>query len=165
MKLNLLIKSIPLSLFFLLCSCVKYEEGPLISLRSAETRIEGCWRVDRYNVNGVDSMEFIINNHLNGEWVFSYRKRDNTIFPVYQTFQNYTYNGFWETYTLGNTRYLNIAFHDKSNKDSTLISFNSSSTWPINGKWEILRLKNNDMKISQYNANTGKRHDIHFKPF
>jgi len=35
-------------------SCKKYPEGPLISLKSKDSRICRTWRVERYTINGVD---------------------------------------------------------------------------------------------------------------
>lgn len=37
-----------LSITFVLGSCSKYEEGPLLSLRTKKARITGEWKVDRY---------------------------------------------------------------------------------------------------------------------
>lgn len=38
----------------LLSSCKKYEEGPLLSLRSKEARLANSWKVEKYLENGVD---------------------------------------------------------------------------------------------------------------
>lgn len=35
-------------------SCKKYEEGPLLSLRSKTARVANTWKVDKYLKNGVD---------------------------------------------------------------------------------------------------------------
>lgn len=35
-------------------SCKKYEEGPLISLRSRSERVANTWKVDNYKKNGND---------------------------------------------------------------------------------------------------------------
>lgn len=34
--------------------CKKYEDGPLISLRSREARVANTWKIDNYKVNGTD---------------------------------------------------------------------------------------------------------------
>ncbi|MFH0893930.1 MAG: hypothetical protein V2A54_05800 [Bacteroidota bacterium] len=36
-------------------SCKRYEDGPLISCRSVENRVDGNWNVEFYFVNDVDS--------------------------------------------------------------------------------------------------------------
>lgn len=41
-----------LSFLFISQSCKKYEEGPLISFKSAEKRIVGNYIVDKYLING-----------------------------------------------------------------------------------------------------------------
>ena len=46
-----------LTLFF--TGCKKYEEGPLISFRSAETRIHGKWEIKEFTINGADSLELL----------------------------------------------------------------------------------------------------------
>ncbi len=41
-------------LIFTAQACNKYEDGPLISLRSREERIANTWKVDNYKKNDVD---------------------------------------------------------------------------------------------------------------
>ena len=38
------------------CACKKYEEGPLISFRSARSRLLGYHTLTKYTVNGIDSL-------------------------------------------------------------------------------------------------------------
>jgi hypothetical protein len=38
----------------LIQSCQKYEDGPMISLRSRTARISNQWKVDNYKINGTD---------------------------------------------------------------------------------------------------------------
>ena len=38
------------------CTCKKYPEGPFISLKTKENRVDGTWEVEKYLVNGVDSV-------------------------------------------------------------------------------------------------------------
>lgn len=46
-----------LTILFLLpfSGCKKYEEGPLLSFRSPENRIEGRWDIDKLLINEADS--------------------------------------------------------------------------------------------------------------
>lgn len=39
-------------------SCKKYDEGPWISLRSKENRMDGVWNINKYMVNGYDSTSY-----------------------------------------------------------------------------------------------------------
>jgi hypothetical protein len=45
-------------------SCKKYEDGPGISFRSAEARVEADWRVKEYTVNGEDQFNYTISDYL-----------------------------------------------------------------------------------------------------
>ena len=38
------------------CGCKKYEDGPLISFRSAYSRMDGAHTLTKYTVDGVDSL-------------------------------------------------------------------------------------------------------------
>ena len=50
-------------LVILLSNCRKYDECRAFSLRSS-TKIltSGVWRIEKYEVNGIDSTEYILNN-------------------------------------------------------------------------------------------------------
>jgi len=45
-------------------SCTKYEEGPLLSLRSKKSRLEGEWQYDMYIENNIDKSIEIIDNKI-----------------------------------------------------------------------------------------------------
>ncbi|MFH2096575.1 MAG: hypothetical protein ABIJ16_12770 [Bacteroidota bacterium] len=50
-----------LILFLISCflwSCGKYEEGPSMSFRSKQKRIEGLWQINKILVDGTDSTSF-----------------------------------------------------------------------------------------------------------
>ncbi len=38
----------------MLQSCQKYDEGPMVSLRSRKERVANTWKVDNYKINGSD---------------------------------------------------------------------------------------------------------------
>lgn len=42
-------------------SCSKYEEGPLISLRSRNERVSNTWKVENYKVDGKDLTSLVTN--------------------------------------------------------------------------------------------------------
>lgn len=54
-------------LAILFISCSKYEDGPKLSLKSPEKRIEGDWHIDEYTVDGVT-----IASSVFGDIVISY---------------------------------------------------------------------------------------------
>lgn len=45
-----------LTLLILNFGCKKYEDGPIISLRTKNHRLEGKWNVSSYTINGVEQM-------------------------------------------------------------------------------------------------------------
>ena len=50
-------------LVILLSNCRKYDDCRAFSLKSGETVLSrGIWRIEKYEVNGVDSTDFILNN-------------------------------------------------------------------------------------------------------
>jgi hypothetical protein len=53
-SLSLLIVFITALTFPCLQSCKKYDEGPILSLRSRKERVANTWRVDNYKINGDD---------------------------------------------------------------------------------------------------------------
>ena len=38
-------------------ACKKYSDGPLLSLRSAKSRIVGTWKIDKLYIDGIDSTD------------------------------------------------------------------------------------------------------------
>lgn len=48
-------------LVFLFQSCQKYEDGPLISIRSWGERISNTWKVDNLKINGSDYTSIVTN--------------------------------------------------------------------------------------------------------
>jgi hypothetical protein len=48
-----------LTLFF--TACKKYEEGPCLSFRSPEKRIEGGWTINQYNIDNIEYLSLLKN--------------------------------------------------------------------------------------------------------
>jgi hypothetical protein len=42
-------------------ACKKYEDGPLLSLRSRTERVSNTWKVENYKVNGTDYTSLVAN--------------------------------------------------------------------------------------------------------
>lgn len=67
---KILINTIALALILaLFASCSKYEDGPWISFRSPEKRIEGTWQVEYFCRNNEDLTDFYIQNY---NWRFGF---------------------------------------------------------------------------------------------
>lgn len=137
------------AVFILLISC-RYEEGPALSFRKVNNRLQGFWEIKNFNVNGVDCT--------------------NVYFDKCSC--NYSFSNVRDTYYLsfidcrpdGRTIYGSYDFKDNKNvlifnmaglgdfKDTTL-SWDSPVTYfgPIGtmkfSEWNILKLKNQEMKL------------------
>src|ERR1043165_5556998 len=83
-------------LLFLMASC-KYDDGPLFSLVSPEKRIEGYYKIDCVQENGIDQMARI--DTLNITY-FLFSGSVDIIGPYYNDFQvriadTVNYYSFW----------------------------------------------------------------------
>lgn len=77
MKTKILTSSIVL-ISILLSECKKYEEGPTLSLRSKQHRIEGEWDITSYTVNG--------ENELASTNDYSYACSTGTVFHAHDEY-------------------------------------------------------------------------------
>lgn len=62
---------------FLLSSCKKYEEGPVLSLRSKKSRLIGTWTLKSQSENGVGTLLFSIDKleiKKDGTFKFSFKR-------------------------------------------------------------------------------------------
>ena len=126
--------------------CKKYEDGPLISLRSVKNRLYGDYTLTKYTVNGVDSLslyndslDLIIHSHPHQD--------DSNIYFVFSG-KNESSTGF-------------VMICILINKNKILKALGTSGlpigTGPF-GKdkkpeWEILRLTNKELNMkTTYNG-------------
>lgn len=114
------------AVFSAFMSCSKYEEGPKISLRSKEARVENTWKVEKYYKNGEDKTADFFADKINyietftedNKWSLSYTDGDDSELE--------TDSGTW----------------DFDKEDKTLIDRNAGgSTWE---ELTILKLKNKE---------------------
>jgi len=78
-------------LFSLLAGCSKYEDGPLVSLRSRETRVTNVWRVaTATNLSGADttSAYYLKKWELTKEFSIIYSENQTKYFGKWQFTQN-----------------------------------------------------------------------------
>jgi hypothetical protein len=132
--------------------CKKYDDGPLISFRSARNRLLGSYSVTQYNVNGVDSLS-LYNDSMYSQ------------FDILQDDNDFGYG------ISGNRKdgiYCSAIGHWKLNNDNTKLTVNlstcysdwhthSSGTGPFinhaTPEWEILRLTDKEVKMkTTYNG-------------
>lgn len=149
-------------IFFLLvivlyAGCKKYPDGPAISLRSKEARIQGTWDVEYFSIDGNDSTNFLKSQPFFGKYKISGESEgDNKLFVYINTLStsppNYNGAGFW--------MFLN-------NRESLYIHFNNYSGPAIGAYraedivWEIRRLKSKELWLKT--TYKGKENFIKFK--
>jgi hypothetical protein len=147
MKKTLIIFTLFVLLFALGCS--RYDNGPLISFRTAKSRIIGLWEVEKYMVNESDSTE-TYHSLIGCEIEFT--ELDNLIYhdPIYQDgyvlkYKNCKNNGFY----LSSWKFHNLLKYELYM--GTLPDSLCSSKTPLcvysSEYWEILRLTDNEMHL------------------
>ena len=127
--------------------CQKYEEGPWLSLRSAEKRLYGNYTLKQYTVNGVHSLSLFYDS-LGLNFEISYddvnslnifkidgKRKDGHYYPVICTWQ-----------LINNNKVLEI---------KTAYAYTGTGPFGnnITPEWEILRLTNNEIKLRTYYNN------------
>lgn len=70
----------------------KYEDGPSISFRSACKRVEGSYTIDKFEVNGNDSLGVFIARNCNGKVDFFDISKINGNLSVYDCQYSGTYD-------------------------------------------------------------------------
>jgi len=128
-------------------ACKKYDEGPWLSLRSAENRLYGAYTLTQYTVNGTDSLS-LYNDSLGLIFWFMYDDVNSIKLCIIDRSRK---DGGWAT--------LNWKWRFKNkNKvidiESAGGSTNGTGPFGINKlpEWEILRLTNKEIKMkTNYN--------------
>ena len=109
-------------------SCQKYEEGPMVSLRSKTERVANTWAVDNYKINGKDYTSLLTNYietysmkgaynytwgiiHGSGSWIFQKNfeeikvtNSDSSDYKVLSILK-LEENSFWYSYTDGGDKH------------------------------------------------------------
>jgi hypothetical protein len=135
-------------LFLLAVSCKKYEEGPLLSFRSAEKRLLGKWQVEMVSVNDANQTPAYLMLDLDE---FSYN-----IFS--------DWSGKYYINAVDAQDHVVVQSPLSINKKKTEITFRMETVSPyesqaqrildffppfiVENKWQILRLKNDELWIS-----------------
>jgi len=123
--------------------CKKYEDGPLISLRSAYARIQNTFTLTQYTVNGVDSLS-LYNDSLYNVFIFEWNEMDDVydcrLYGPRKDGKLSVVYWYWEL--SDKNKILDVTF---SGGDC------SAGTGPFGSlkkpKWQILRLTNKELKM------------------
>ena len=102
-------------------SCKKYEEGPMISLRTKTARVANDWKLEKAEQDGVD----ITANYPSAEQTFT---KDGKYSAAVN---GLSYSGTWEF---------------DSKKENILVKIDGSSD---EAKYEIIRLKEKELWLDQ----------------
>lgn len=136
-------------------SCKKrYEDGPLISLRKPETRLQGTWEVTNYKINDVESIQYFTDScgcsisfcFAGG---FIYIGDENEIY--FKDCNVYIGNSFWGHFQFeGDKNIIYIESQDIAFYFPNLKPFCETSS-----RWDVLRLTNKELWIqSEYQHDT-----------
>lgn len=112
---------LPLLVIILAFPGCYYEEGPIISLRTPESRLVNKWKYEKFTLNGQDQMD-----NYQSSWVEF--KKDKT--ATFYEDTAYSYTAAWEFSDDFKTLYLNC-------------SDDSSNTWEID--YNILKLRDKEL--------------------
>ncbi|HBG69274.1 MAG: hypothetical protein A2W93_03960 [Bacteroidetes bacterium GWF2_43_63] len=112
---------LPLFVIILALTGCYYEEGPIISLRTPESRLVNKWKYEKFTLNGQDQM-----HNYQSSWVEF--KKDKTAMFYEDT--AYSYTAAWEFSDDFKTLYLNCT-------DDTF------NTWEID--YNILKLRDKEL--------------------
>jgi hypothetical protein len=138
MKKIISLSTLFVAVMILFSSCGKYEEGPMISLKSKEARVAGTYQVVEVLKNGqVDDSEY---NDMTG---------------VEPTFEKDGTGSMSTTYSLGGISYtmtydLEWMFNDDETKLMVRMKGEGETTW---GDWEestIIRLTDTEIWTQEY---------------
>jgi hypothetical protein len=136
----------------------RYEEGPVISFRSVKKRLLGTWTVTGYTSDGIDSLQSY-KDSCGCEVEFP---NPNTDAERWQLGFTHCYSYFDSIgfvvichYSFSNNK--NIMSIDKPVHPISEFGFKSFGPMLVPIDWEILRLTNDDFKIS---ANTNNHNYI-----
>ncbi|MGD0712389.1 MAG: hypothetical protein ABR968_14535 [Bacteroidales bacterium] len=143
--------------------CDRYPDGPLISFRSVQKRLEGNWQVVGYTSDGVDSLQNY-NDSCGGYMKMDFPPDWNYVDISFVSDANKPFKGndaefcFSDHYTI-----MNLIIHKTLFKSLGPIGGNTSDGTYCNAyeSWKILKLEKKALKISTtYN---GRSYLISFK--
>ncbi len=131
-------------LILVVTDCKKYPDGPSLSFRSKNARVEGNWKIDKYFKNGSEVTQTFIDFYGSDfEWDF---KKDAT----WELKGKYTDHGTWK---LGGDK---LTLHVYPAKSDT------ATVDPPQDIYDIQRLANKQLWLL-IRYSTGETETFHFK--
>jgi len=135
----------------------RYKEGPLISFRSVEKRLEGTWQIVGLTSDGIDSLQYY-NDSCGSIVTFTFRYPDGSPMSTY-----------YMNFDKGKKRFRCYLTFVKNKKEMKVYYNDSINNWhlgPIGSSssenyWKILKLTEKELKTAiDFN---GKNYKISFK--
>jgi len=129
----------------------RYEEGPVISLKSVRGRLLGAWKVTEFTCEGVDSLQYY-NDSCGCDISFidhkdSFDERDKLLFYNCHNSNIYNTDNFWGRFGLPeNKKFISISFIEYPLSNWGV--YKHFGPILIDSRWEILRLTKDELKIS-----------------
>jgi hypothetical protein len=138
---------------FCIYGCRKYDECTAISLRDGESvLLRGVWRIEKYEVNGVDSTDFILNNPYYADMEFKSDSVKGT------TEGHYTAGIFKGYYDISSSEYIGLSGYDTLALSKNVL-FVRDSTYYSNIIFHITCLKKNHFWVKvEYDSNHYSKH-------
>ena len=132
-KFTLLLTIIIVALTF--SECKKYEEGPRISFRSKEKRVEGEWDVSTFTINGENQLLQTFSGYHNcASGGQAYYNETNTITRYVWTFEKDTWNS-------AQTEDRKILDQFTTYNNCSAFYSYTTNTYAENGTWEFISKK------------------------
>lgn len=149
----LLLLTLPLVIGISFSGCKKYEEGPMLSLRTKMHRVVGSWVVEQVfetptNGTKTDRTADYKTAYANFVWTFD-KEEDYAVTYNPYSIGTYNENGRWE---FGGDKINILLFPDNNSNGSFIGSL-----------WRILRLKEKELWMKTVNGN-GVTVEVHFIP-
>lgn len=135
-----------LFILLLVSSCKKYEDGPILSLRSKKVRLANEWKTESYSENGTDKTN---------DWNSYYQGAKLTIGKDGRFFITYKANGSYDVEQNGTWDF---------NGDKTIILFNQMVPVTDAWTWKITRLKEHELWVQDLDS-AGLIKELHLVDF
>lgn len=155
MKLYHYLLSITIILI-LFVGCKKYEEGPSMSLRTPEKRIEGWWKVTEFNIDDINYTG-LNNDSCVDMIIFGGDDTDNYLSITFFYIPDSYLVGSWDLIDKKKKIRLNFISNPDFSKGNGPFLYDISSTW------DIKRITNEDLWI-ETNYDNRNYKLILFKP-
>ena len=154
---------LPLLCVLVISSCMKYEDGPCISFRSKDERLQGLWKLTFFTVNGIDSLQYY-NQYYSNECTFNFLKPEDQQSLVqfgitWGDTSSFYYGVFGYTESISEVLTITSMYETSSNNIYPLAFLLHSKVGGGALEWPISRLKYNEVWFDIFVDN--KEYELH----